>query len=129
MTIDFAGVVVQDGKAAGQSVPHLHFHLLPRKLHGDRFATNNDEVYPALERAEGALPNELQSVAGASSPSDTQSAGAPESPRESGGGLVEGGVPLQMDADDDRKPRTMEEMVQEAEWLKGFFTDVEETQS
>ena len=90
----------QDGKAAGQTVPHVHFHLLPRKLQGDTFA-NNDDVYPALERAEGALPDELKRV--------------PQ--------------PLQMDADEDRKPRTLEEMEREARWLETFFhsaeTDVE----
>ncbi|KAL3148982.1 hypothetical protein ABBQ32_001838 [Trebouxia sp. C0010 RCD-2024] len=37
---------VQDGPAAGQSVPHLHVHVLPRKA-GD-FA-NNDEIYDAID--------------------------------------------------------------------------------
>ncbi len=37
---------LQDGPAAGQSVPHLHVHVLPRK-EGD-FA-NNDEVYDAID--------------------------------------------------------------------------------
>ena len=37
---------MQDGPAAGQSVPHLHVHVLPRKA-GD-FA-NNDEVYDAID--------------------------------------------------------------------------------
>ncbi|KAI0073720.1 HIT-like protein [Panus rudis PR-1116 ss-1] len=90
-------IACQDGKAAGQTVPHVHFHILPRKLKGDRFASNNDEVYPALERAEGSLPHD---------------------------GLVERSEPLKMDADDDRKPRTLEEMEKEAEWLKGFFQSV-----
>jgi bis(5'-adenosyl)-triphosphatase len=36
--------------------------------------------------------------------------------------------PLRMDADEDRKPRTMEEMMQEVEWLKTFFKDVEESE-
>ena len=33
---------VQDGAAAGQTVPHVHIHLLPRRL-GD--FERNDEVY------------------------------------------------------------------------------------
>ncbi|KAI8995301.1 HIT-like protein [Trametes punicea] len=85
-------IACQDGKAAGQTVPHVHFHLLPRKLQGDVF-TRNDDVYPALERAEGRLPDEFR----------------------------QGPQPLQMDADEDRKPRTLEEMEREALWLKTFF--------
>ncbi|KAH9944562.1 diadenosine hydrolase [Epithele typhae] len=51
-------IACQDGKAAGQTVPHVHFHLLPRKTEGDAFP-NNDDVYPALAHAEGALPGAL----------------------------------------------------------------------
>ena len=39
-------VAVQDGKAAGQSVPHVHVHILPRKS-GD--LERNDDIYDALE--------------------------------------------------------------------------------
>jgi bis(5'-adenosyl)-triphosphatase len=39
-------VAVQDGKAAGQSVPHVHVHILPRQ---DGDFTRNDDVYEALE--------------------------------------------------------------------------------
>jgi len=99
---DALTIACQDGKAAGQSVPHLHFHLLPRKLQGDRFQGNNDAVYPALERSEGTLPRDLQS-AGGETTSRSESA------------------PIKMDADEDRKPRTIEEMAKEALWLKTFF--------
>jgi len=57
---DALTVACQDGKAAGQSVPHVHFHILPRKLQGDRFSGRNDEVYPALEHAEAGLPHILR---------------------------------------------------------------------
>ena len=39
-------VAVQDGKEAGQSVPHVHVHILPR-IKGD--FERNDDVYDALE--------------------------------------------------------------------------------
>jgi diadenosine tetraphosphate (Ap4A) HIT family hydrolase len=39
-------VAVQDGQAAGQSVPHVHVHILPRR-NGD--FERNDDVYDALE--------------------------------------------------------------------------------
>lgn len=39
-------VAVQDGRAAGQSVPHVHVHILPR-YNGD--LERNDDVYDALE--------------------------------------------------------------------------------
>ncbi|KAH9937352.1 HIT-like domain-containing protein [Fomitopsis serialis] len=87
-------IACQDGKAAGQTVPHVHFHLLPRRLLGDRFA-NNDDIYPAVEKAEGGLSEEVQAVQAAE--------------------------PLKVDADEDRKPRTTEEMEREAEWLREVF--------
>lgn len=82
----------------GQSIPHVHFHILPRKASGDRFS-NNDDVYPALEAAESILPSDYQTHAS-----------TPATP-----------TPLKVDADEDRLPRTMEEMEKEAQWLKGFF--------
>jgi len=39
-------VAVQDGKMAGQSVPHVHVHILPRQ-EGD--FERNDDVYDKLE--------------------------------------------------------------------------------
>lgn len=43
---DAFNVSVQDGRAAGQSVPHVHVHILPR-FAGD--LTRNDDVYARLE--------------------------------------------------------------------------------
>ncbi|KAJ4472548.1 diadenosine hydrolase [Lentinula edodes] len=90
---DALTVACQDGTAAGQSVPHVHFHILPRKSVGDHFS-NNDEIYPALENSEGSLNMHLQQTA-----------------RQT----------MKVDADENRKPRTEAEMEQEATWLKTFF--------
>ena len=40
-------VAIQDGRAAGQSVPHVHVHLLPRQA-GD--FERNDDVYDHLSQ-------------------------------------------------------------------------------
>ncbi len=77
-------------------MPHVHFHLLPRKLQGDHF-TRNDDVYPELERSEGGLPRDLRPV--------------PQ--------------PLQVDADEEREACTLEDMEKEAKWLRTFFESPE----
>ena len=43
---DAFNVAVQDGTGAGQSVPHVHIHILPRYC-GD--LKRNDDIYNALE--------------------------------------------------------------------------------
>ncbi len=43
---------VQDGAASGQTVPHLHIHVLPRQP-GD--FKRNDDVYDAVEKSEAQL--------------------------------------------------------------------------
>lgn len=76
----------------------MHFHLLPRKFENDAFEGRGDDVYPALERAEGSLPKDLASGSSEKKPAR-----------------------FKVDADEDRKPRTMEEMEKEAKWLSSFF--------
>lgn len=44
---------LQDGPEAGQTVPHVHIHVLPRKA-GD--FKKNDEVYDEIDKAEAHLP-------------------------------------------------------------------------
>lgn len=85
-------------------------------MHKDRFATRNDEIYPALEHFEGDLSKELPSLA-------NQSEGPPlNADMRAQSGFVEGVDPIKVDADENRKPRSLEEMIQEAEWLKTFFS-------
>ena len=93
-------VVFQDGSAAGQSVPHVHIHLLPRRT--TDFNGQNDDVYPALERSEHQLDSNLAEVA--------QKTGNERNV-------------MKVPKDEDRKCRTAEDMAEEAERLATLFRD------
>jgi bis(5'-adenosyl)-triphosphatase len=77
-------VAVQDGRAAGQSVPHVHVHILPRSS-GD-FA-RNDDVYQELEEW---------------------------APRPVAADTIGSSNAIDVPDDDQRRDRTREEMAQEA---------------
>ena len=85
-------VAVQDGPAAGQSVPHVHVHILPRSM-GD--LERNDDVYDALELW---APREERTEDKSSSSSSRR---------------------LVVADDDHRRDRTVEEMEQEAALYRG----------
>ncbi|SJX60546.1 related to Cobalamin synthesis protein [Sporisorium reilianum f. sp. reilianum] len=82
-------ISVQDGEAAGQTVPHLHVHILPRKA-GD--IEPNDLVYSHLEQWGFDVKK-----------------------------LLNKDKELKVDADEDRKPRSKQEMRKEADFLSSFF--------
>ncbi|XP_022731152.1 bifunctional bis(5'-adenosyl)-triphosphatase/adenylylsulfatase FHIT isoform X2 [Durio zibethinus] len=47
---------IQDGPQAGQTVPHVHIHILPRK---DGDFERNDEIYDAIDVKEKKLKEKL----------------------------------------------------------------------
>ncbi|KAG0177130.1 hypothetical protein DFQ28_011037 [Apophysomyces sp. BC1034] len=47
-------MVMQDGPEAGQTVPHVHMHVIPRKAHD---YANNDDIYDDLDKRK-AVDNE-----------------------------------------------------------------------
>lgn len=92
-----SNVAIQDGTEAGQTVPHLHVHILPRK-NGDY--ERNDDIYEHLDVFGLGLKRDLERIEG------------------------EHGRPGLAPDDEDRKPRTAEEMRREAQWLSNLFSDL-----
>ena len=99
-------VAVQDGKEAGQSVSHVHVHILPRIAND---FVNNDDVYEELDRWE---PREkLQQW---NRISTTDSSNLKQVHR------------LDVPSDQERKDRTMIEMTTEAAMYRQIVMDLEQ---
>ncbi len=90
-------------------MPHVHVHLLPRRAKGDYFEGRNDEIYPAIERAEAKLPDHLALLP--SSENTVESTNIQQK-------VDHESQPLRVDAEENRTPRSAEDMWQEATWLK-----------
>ncbi|KAI4123392.1 MAG: hypothetical protein LQ338_005289 [Usnochroma carphineum] len=85
-------IAIQDGPAAGQSVPHLHTHIIPRRSADLNDQGGSDAVYGMLEGEDGDVGKHLWE----------KSNRRPKFPKVD---------------DSSRKPRTEEEMAEEAQTL------------
>ncbi|KAI0132594.1 Bis-triphosphatase [Xylariales sp. AK1849] len=95
-------IAIQDGSEAGQTVPHLHVHVIPR-IRGETEKTEGpgDQIYELMAAEDGNIGGALF---------DQQ--------RPTPGG----GFPRIEDSD--RKPRSVEEMETEAETFRGVLGEL-----
>lgn len=102
-------IAIQDGVDAGQSVPHVHAHIIPRRRDDLEEKGGTDAIYGMMESEDGDLSKQLR-----------------EKERAEVGGEEKKGVFPAVD-NDARKPRSDEEMQKEAEWLAEEMAKVEQT--
>jgi len=92
-------VAVQDGVDAGQSVPHVHVHIIPRKSEDLKDKGGGDAIYGMMDGEPGNVGKafmEMQQI---------------RESRTNGKDFAQG-------PDAERKPRTDAEMSGEAAWLR-----------
>jgi bis(5'-adenosyl)-triphosphatase len=95
-------IAIQDGVDAGQSVPHVHAHVIPRKKADLEEKGGTDAIYEMMESEDADLNKQLA-----------------EKERTARMDLAEDEKKGRFPAvdNDSRKPRGDEEMQKEAEWL------------
>ncbi|KAJ8114295.1 hypothetical protein OPT61_g3792 [Boeremia exigua] len=95
-------IAIQDGVDAGQSMPHVHAHIIPRKRDDLEHRGGTDAIYEMMESEEAHLGKQMEAKEKA-----VQAELAEDKQR--------GRFPA-VD-NDSRKPRSDEDMQKEAEWL------------
>ncbi|KAJ5822592.1 Histidine triad (HIT) protein [Penicillium robsamsonii] len=104
-------IAIQDGAHAGQSVPHVHAHIIPRKAADLDHAGGTDAVYDLLDGDEGDLGRAFKKVVpteGDDESTEPVNQDAASSGRRSRFPVVD---------NDARKPREEEDMRAEADML------------
>lgn len=102
-------IAIQDGPAAGQSVPHVHAHIIPRKYHDLDAQGGGDALYGLLEGPEGDVGGHLFEAEVERRVQERLNGEKGKKEK------TYNRFPVQ--EDENRKPRTMEEMIEEAEML------------
>jgi bis(5'-adenosyl)-triphosphatase len=97
-------VAVQDGVDAGQSVPHVHVHIIPRQSHDLDHQGGSDAIYGMLDGEPGNVGKAFL---------DMQSRRARYSQNRD----------FAAGPDSERLPRSDETMRKEAEWLQEEMTN------
>ncbi|OCF58126.1 bis(5'-adenosyl)-triphosphatase [Kwoniella mangroviensis CBS 10435] len=124
-------ISLQDGKSAGQSVPHVHVHILPR--HSTDFDGENDRIYPLLEENESHLKDNLEKSQAQKETTLPNGEINNQPKMTNGNGNATGngnriGENWDIPSDEDRKPRSMQEMENEARALENYCKSIEGTQ-
>lgn len=111
-------IAIQDGVDAGQSVPHVHTHVIPRKGRDLDHRGGTDAVYELLDGKEGDIGRAQREFGTGVEGKDAGSV-IGEVRRQQEDDAKSGGRRTRFPAVDDRerKPRSMEEMEAEAEML------------
>jgi bis(5'-adenosyl)-triphosphatase len=95
-------IAIQDGVDAGQSVPHVHAHIIPRKKDDLEHKGGTDAIYDMMQSEEAHLGNQMREKEKAAQVELAQDEKRGKFPAVD---------------NDSRKPRSDEEMQREAEWL------------
>lgn len=95
-------IAIQDGVDAGQSVPHVHAHIIPRKRDDLEAKGGTDAIYEMMESEDADLNKQLAQKERAATAELTEDEKKGKFPAVD---------------NDSRKPRSDEEMQKEAEWL------------
>ena len=95
-------IAIQDGVDAGQSVPHVHAHVIPRKKADLEDKGGTDAIYTMMESEDADLNKQLRDKERAASADLAEDQKRPHFPAVD---------------NESRKPRSDEEMHKEAAWL------------